>query len=238
MRVSGTAVLISTLLVLWLVKEPNRVAPDKKTSLLQDFGISLRSPVMTYLMCIVMVQTVFGAAISPVLTLHLRKLGGNPPDWLTGAVFAIPAFAFVVSAQRWARFGQRGGFEKTISIGLVGSALSIFSLYIAHSIWVFAFLYFATGLFIAAISPAASAITCFKVDEGFRGRAYGMQHSAALVGAFIAPLAASQIGASFGIPAIFVFVGTVFVIGWFVSSRMRASRADPPTFSPGADSCR
>lgn len=213
MRLSGIAVLISTLLVLLLVKEPNKVKPSEKTSLLQDFTISMRSPILSSILLTVMIGAMFAAAINPVLTLHLENLGGHIPAWLAGVVFSLPGVAFIMSAHLWTHLGERKSFERVVIIGLIGGAIGSFLLTTAHSIWLFASLYFAVGLWLAAISPSTAALICSRVDESFRGRAYGMQTSATMFGSLIAPLAATQIGTAFGIPAVFMFVGTVFIIG-------------------------
>jgi len=213
MQVAGTAVLISTLVVLWLVQEPNKTRPSEKTSLLQDFAISLKSPVQLSVMFAVMLAWVFGAAISPYLVLHLDALAKGLPSPVVGIVISLPAIAFVLVAHGWTRLGESKGYERGIVVGLVGGGLGVLSLALAHSIYAFAALYFVTGIWLAALSPSTAAITCTRVEESFRGRAYAIQQAAGTLGALLTPLVAAPIAKHFGIPAVFVFVSAIFLAG-------------------------
>lgn len=214
MQVSGAAVLFSTFIVWWFVKEPNKVKPAEKTSLLQDMITALRSPVQLAIMWALMIAAMFGAAISPYLTLYLKDM--RAAEWIVGVVFSLPAVAFVISAQVWTRFGEQRGWERAILIGLVGGAVGSALLAAMPVVWLFGIVYFIAGLWLASISPSTAAITCTRVNEDFRGRAYGVQQSASTLGALIAPLAAGRIGAEFGIRSIFVFVAVVMLGGAFV----------------------
>ncbi|MBI2844644.1 MAG: MFS transporter [Armatimonadetes bacterium] len=219
MRVSGTAALISTLMVWWLVHEPNKARPEK-TSLLQDLMLSVRSPVQVSMMWAVLLSWSFAAAINPYLTLHLRRLSSGAPDWLIGLVFPLPAAAFVLFAHRWTRFGERQGYERGILIGLIGAAVFVASLATAHTLWLFALLYFLAGIWLSALAPSVSGVTCTKIEETFRGRAYGMQQSAGTLGALVAPLAAAYIGAVWGTRSIFLLVGLCFILGSLIFTRL------------------
>lgn len=222
MRIAGVAVIVSTLLVWILVNEPNKVQPIEKTSLMQDFRTSVRSPIQSSLMFAVMLAWIYGAAIGPYLTLHLTKLNAGNPDWLIGTVYALPAVAFVLTARSWTSLGEQWGYERSIIIGLVGGAVGAVALAFARGIWSFGVLYFVTGVWLAAMAPSVSAITCTKVDESFRGRAYGLQQSAGTFGALIAPLVAAKVAASLGIEAIFVLNAAVLLIGAAVFRAMLA----------------
>ncbi len=224
MVVSGTAVLISTLVVWWLVQEPNKVVLVEKTSLIQDFGIAFRSKVQVAVLFAVMLSWSYGTAISPYLIGHLKSLGGDVPHWLStglsrmhmdlsGVIFSLPALAFVLSARAWTRVGASRGYDWTIIIGLAGGGIGALSLFLVRDIWIFGAIYFLTGLSMSTLGPSVAAVTCTKVDEAFRGRAYGIQQSVGTVGSLVAPLIASAIGGAWGRPAIFLFVGTMFLGG-------------------------
>jgi len=216
MVVSGTAVLISTLLVWLLVAEPNKVSVVEPTSLVQDFGIALRSRVQSSIMFVVMLSWGYGAAISPYLILHLESLGGDAPKWLPAAIFALPAAAFVLSAYRWTSTGEWWGYDRTILVGLLGGGMGALALFFVRDIWVFGLVYFATGVCTAALGPSIAAVTCTRIEESFRGRAYGIQQSAGTLGGLFAPLIAGAIATHWNRAAIFVFVGSVFLSGALV----------------------
>jgi len=228
MQWSGAAVVLSTILVWWLVSEPNKVQPTEKTSLVQDFGISVRSPIQLSVMFAVMLSWAFGAAISPYLAVHLQDMGVRQGDFLAYTVYSLPAVAFVLSAQAWTRFGERQGYDRGIFLGLIGGAAGAVSLVFAHSVWFFALLYFLAGLWLSALSPSIGAITCTEVEQGFRARAYGIQQSAGTLGALVAPLIAGALADRWGIPAIFIFVGAAFFAGAFIFRALAAKWARKP----------
>lgn len=217
MRISGIAVFIATLLVWWLVKEPNKTVPEK-TSLLQDFKIALRSPIQLSLLFATFLAWMFGSAISPLLVLHLKSILFGSPEFMVGIVYALPSVAFIILAHHWTSYGERRGFPKGIIIGLTGTAVGLVLLPFANTIWIFAPMYFFIGVWLAALAPSISGITCTRVDETFRGRAYAIQQSAGTFGGFLAPIAAGSIAGAFNnsIKPVFIFVAIVYVIGIFV----------------------
>lgn len=220
MIISGTAVLLSTLTVLLFVKEPNKVAPEKKTSLIEDFGIALKAPILGSLLITTMLVWMYSNSINPFLVLHLETLHGWSPWWLPAVTYSLPGIAFVLSAYRWSCIGQRWGYDRNIKIGFAGGAIGAVLLFLFHNVWAFAITYFITGLCLATLSPAVGAITCTKISEDFRGRAYGIQQSAGTLGAFLAVIMAGQVAKRFGYGAIFLFVGSLFFIGLIVFRRM------------------
>jgi DHA1 family multidrug resistance protein-like MFS transporter len=212
MVISGTAVLISTLTVWAFVKEPNKVKPSEKTSLLQDFKIAFASPVLSSLMVTIMAAWMFGNSINPFLVLHLETLSGARPWWLPAVVYSLPGIAFVLSAYRWSVVGQRWGYERNIVLGMIGGAIGAILLYTIHNIWIFAVVYFLTGLCLATLSPGVGAITCTKVAQEFRGRAYGIQQSAGTFASFFSVIIAGQIARAYHYGTVFLFVASAFVI--------------------------
>ncbi len=220
MVVSGSVDFIATLLVWWLVQEPNKPVPTEKTSLLQDFGIALRSPVQLSVLFAVFFAWIYSNAINPYLPLHLGDLGAA--RWLVGIIFILPAAAFLISAHYWTRLGERIGFERIIQIGFISSGVAVALLAAAPSIWAFAIIYFLSGLGIAAVQPGTAAITCTLVDESFRGRAYGIQQSAGTLGALMAPLAAGRVGSAYGLRSIFLAIGAVLLVGGFLFNALAA----------------
>jgi len=216
MQVSGTAVLICTLLVIWLVKEPNKVVEIEDSSLLQDFKTSLSSPILGSLMMAHLLQGFFMGGIGPILALYLGGLGDGASELQVGIIFALPAVAFLLTAHAWTRLGARTGYETGILVGLIGTAALCAILALPNSVILFSVLYLITGVFSSALQPSAGAIVCVRVDQSIRGRSYGMLTSATMIGALISPLVASNIAALLGYRSVFVFVGGLFLAGSLV----------------------
>jgi len=220
MVVSGTAVLVSTVLVWLLVQEPNKVSPTEKTSLIQDFGIALRSPLMTSLMLAMALTWMFGGSIGPFLVVHLDTLHGWCPWWLPGLIYSLPGVAFVLSAYRWSCLGQEWGYQRNILIGLTGGATGALILFLTHNVWMFAIIYFLTGICLATISPAVGAITCTRIPGEFRGRAYGIQQAAGTLGSMLAVLTVGRLVRPDHYFPVFLFVAALFLVGAVIFKSM------------------
>ncbi len=217
MRISGIAVLFSAILVWLMVQEPNKATTGEETSLLQDFVISFNSRILSSIMLTVMIYGIYIGAVNPILALHLTNMnGGHAPRWLAGFVFSLLPGAFILSAHSWSRLGERKGYNQTIQAGLLGAGACALALTFVKNVWIFSAIFFTAGIFLAALNPSTGAIICTKVGEHFRGRAYGMQTSANMIGNMIAPLLAARIGTWFGLPSVFTFVGITALIGSMV----------------------
>ncbi len=220
MHVSGTAVLISTLAVWALVSEPNKVAVAEKTSLLEDFKTAFRSPVLLSLIVAIGIAWSFGNSINPYLVVHLESLHGSRPWWLPALTYSLPGIAFVLTAYRWSIAGQKWGYDRNILIGMTGGAIGTLCLFATTNVWLFAVVYFATGICLATLSPGVGAVTCTRVPTEFRGRAYGIQQAAATLSALVSVLIAGQVAKTFGYSAVFLYVSLLFVAGLFTFRRM------------------
>ena len=220
MVISGMAVLLSTIAVSFLVQEPNKVSVKEKTSLVQDFRLAFKSPILISLMVTMMLVWTYGNSINPYLVLHIEKLHGWRPWWLPALTYSLPGIAFVLFAYRWSLQGQRWGYERNILIGLAGGALGAVLLFSIHNVWAFAVTYFITGIFMSTLSPSVGAVTSTQVPAAFRGRAYGIQQSAGTCASFLAILTAGQVARVFGYGAVFLFVACVFLTGLMVFRSM------------------
>ncbi len=213
MVVSGTAVALSTLVVGLIVSEPNKPKDVERTSMLHDFTHSVKDPIQSSLLLAVLFATVLIATCAPFLAVYLQGLGDNVTDFTVGAVFALPALAFALSARKWAHLGEKHGFDKTILAGLIGGTVFTAMLFFTRNIYLFAGVFFMAGLFFAALMPSIGAATCLLVDEKIRGRVYGIQQSAMMTGHLVLPLVAGQVARTAGIPSLFLLSAALTGIG-------------------------
>ena len=213
MQVSGAAVLLSTLLVWWLVKEPHKPEIAEPTTLLQDFVVSMRSRVLGSVLMIGAVAGIVGGAVSPILVLHLSGLDGGVSVATTGIVLSLPPLALLMTTLLWTKLGESRGHHLAIRVGMTGGGLALLALACSRDIYLFSAIYFISGALLASATPCSAAIILHKVPISFRGRAYGMQQSAAMLGALVGPIAASYIGGRLGLASVFVFTGVVTIAG-------------------------
>lgn len=232
MQIAGTAILIAVLLVWWLVEERNKPTDPDDTSLLQDFTTGVRSPMQLSLMLVTFLTWTVSLAAGPYLALHLKGLAAGGPDWLLGVMYSLPAGAFVLTAHLWADMGERIGHHRTIFVGMLAGGIMMLALTLTRSIWLFGAMYFAAGVWIAALSPSSAALTSARIIEAFRGRAYALQLSAGTLGGLIAPLVCAQLIAAYGTPAMFFYPGASLIFGAVVFKRLVRRWNEHDTLAP------
>jgi len=240
MQASSAACLIATILVWLLVEEPNKAKSTEKTSLVEDFMASVRSPIISATMVASMAAWASTATINFCLTLYLKELSSSVTEWQAGLVVSLPALAFVLSAQMWTRRGETWSFERSVVVGFIGAGVTALGLYMTRSVVAFAIAFFVFGMWQAAVSPSVSSITCLRVKDTFRGRAYGMQQASGTFGGLVAPLTAGWIGASFGMSSLFLFVSAILFAGaasFHILNRNKATVPCEALSRPEATTC-
>lgn len=225
MRFSGTAVAICTLLVILLVKEPNRVVQTDRMTMLEDIKLALKSPAIYSLMLPMFLAGSFGTTVMSMLSLHLQGMSGDAPSWFKGVVFACPAIALAATAYLWTRFGEKHKFTTSMGLGLTGAAIATVLLTFMGNTWAFAGVFLVAGIFLASLSPSMGALICTEVTDEFRARAYGLLSATSMLGAFLIPFPAALIASKLGTHYIFAYVGILFLIGSFIYPSMLKKNA-------------
>jgi DHA1 family multidrug resistance protein-like MFS transporter len=204
--------LLCTLFVLVLVEEKEKTSTRPTTTLWQDTVMTLTHPVLFVVMVTVAFTAFATSAIQPMLAVYLATMPGDAAKWLSGVIFSLPGIAFVIMAGFWTRLGERKGFTRLIPMALVLSAVAAFSLSFAGTMSSFAILYFALGMFVAALRPSAAALIATRVEDSFQGMAFGMQQSAFTFGGFVGPVFSGVVGAATDTRWLFAWIGVVLTL--------------------------
>ena len=213
LKASALILFTSTLAVGLFVREEKTEALAERSTIKEDLQIVFDSPVMRVVLVTILLANILTLSVTPILTLYLRDLSPTMSGAMSGAIFSLPGIAFVLTAYRWSSWGERQGYDKPILAGFIGAGTAMALLALAPSIWWFGAGYFAYGLFAAALTPSAACLIATRIPEDFRGRAYGVQQSAGMLGGLIGPIAAGWVGDRFGLNYIFIFTGVVSLAG-------------------------
>jgi len=84
MQISALATAIATILVIFLVQEPNKVEITKQTSMIQDVITGFRSKLLIALMLPVFLEGAFATGVNSQMALHLPLLSYTAPAWYHG----------------------------------------------------------------------------------------------------------------------------------------------------------
>jgi MFS transporter, DHA1 family, multidrug resistance protein len=213
------------------VREEFTPPPKGERNLLQDVQAALTNPLLMAVIVITTASMASVMSLEPVLVPYAKRLAGpGSPDWLAGLLYALPGVSFIALAPFWARRGNQVGFERTIALGLLGSALLYALQALAGGAWQLGALRLLAGVTGAAIGPGVAALLATAVPPELRGRAFGLNQAASAAGSIVGPLLGGFIGSFVDARAVFLVAGLIYLGGYLwvkrvVAPRLRAAGA-------------
>lgn len=231
--VSGVAVLIATLAVLFFVKEPKlhtdesnedgkSKQPIKSTSLREDFKAVQQQPVLVRLLWIFFFMQCAIMMLQPILALYVGDMQGTMEGAaiISGTILSIGGLAGSLTTNIWVRIGERRGYFKTISYCMLGSGVVLLLQSLPVGIWWFGVLQVLIGSCIVGINPSLSAAVTLNTDPSFRGRMFGMTTTAQQFGSMVGPVFASIVSTYVGISYVFSITGLLLLYMGFQARKM------------------
>ncbi|MFZ5823186.1 MAG: MFS transporter [Bacillota bacterium] len=226
LRVASLLVLLAAVLVIVGVKERVLGAGKARTSVIQDLKLAVSNKTLFALMVSAMMINASIQSLEPILVnfvpelrqeqfllafTHLLFGRGDAHAFIAGFIFSLPAMATVIAAPRWARLGERLGFAKLLSLGLMAAGLLVLPQSLVATAGWLILLRFLYGLMTAAVQPAVNATLAEVVHPSFRGRAYGINTSAMFIGAVLGPTLGGYVADGFGPRAVFLVTGAMLM---------------------------
>ena len=231
--VSGIAVLIATLAVLFFVKEPKlqsagdagkaqSAQPNKSTSLREDFKAVREQPVLVRLLWIFFFMQCAIMMLQPILSLYVGDMQGTMEGAaiISGTILSIGGLAGSLTTNLWVRLGERRGYFRTISYCMLGSGVVLLLQSLPVGIWWFGVLQVLIGSCIVGINPSLSAAVTLNTDPSFRGRMFGMTTTAQQFGSMVGPVFASIVSTYIGISYVFSITGVLLLYMGFQARKM------------------
>lgn len=231
--VSGIAVLIATLAVLFFVKEPKlqsagdtgkaqSAQPTKSTSLREDFKAVREQPVLVRLLWIFFFMQCAIMMLQPILSLYVGDMQGTMEGAaiISGTILSIGGLAGSLTTNLWVRLGERRGYFRTISYCMLGSGVVLLLQSLPVGIWWFGVLQVLMGSCIVGINPSLSAAVTLNTDPSFRGRMFGMTTTAQQFGSMVGPVFASIVSTYIGISYVFSITGLLLLYMGFQARKM------------------
>ena len=231
--ISGIAVFIATLAVLFLVKEPKLEVenttskeqskqPAKATSLREDFKSVQEQPVLVRLLWIYFFMQCVIMMLQPILALYVGDMQGTMEGAaiISGTILSIGGLAGSLTTNIWVRIGERRGYFKTISYCMLGSGVVLLLQSLPVGIWWFGVLQVLIGSCIVGINPSLSAAVTLNTDPSFRGRMFGMTTTAQQFGSMVGPVFASIVSTYVGISYVFSITGLLLLYMGFQARKM------------------
>jgi len=226
MRVASLLVLLAAVLVIFGVKETVLGAGKARTSVMQDLKLAVSNKRLLALMIAAMMISASIQSLEPILSnfvpmleqegfitglTHLLFGTGDAHEFIVGFIFSLPAIATVLAAARWAKLGERIGFARLLSLGLLAAGLLILPQSLVTTVGWLILLRFLYGLMTAAVQPSVNATLAGVVHPSFRGRAFGINTSAMFIGSVVGPTLGGWVADGFGPRAVFWVTGLLLL---------------------------
>lgn len=228
--VSGIAVFIATLAVLFFVKEPriaskkveDTTATKQKTSLREDFKAVSEKTVLVRLLWIFFFMQCAIMMLQPILALYVGDMQGTMEGAaiISGSILSIGGLAGALTTNLWVRIGERRGYFQTISYCMISSGIVLLLQSLPVGIWWFGVLQVLIGSCIVGINPSLSAAVTLNTEPGFRGRMFGMTTTAQQFGSMVGPVFASLVSTYIGISYVFSITGALLLYLGFQARRL------------------
>ena len=240
MRVAGTLDLLAVLLVILVVKEKIIGAGKTRTSVISDIKLAVSNRRLAALMVSALLIQAGLQSLQPILSNFIPTLSqegwvqafthlffgeGDATDFVVGFIFSLPAIATVLTAPRLAGVGERIGFARLLSVGLMAAGLLILPQSLVQTVGWLMLLRFVFGIATAAVQPSVNASLAEAVHPSFRGRAYGINTSAMNLGSVVGPSLGGWVADAFGPRAVFVVTGLMLMIASTWVRRMLVNRS-------------
>jgi MFS transporter, DHA1 family, multidrug resistance protein len=231
---AGVLVFLSSLLVVFWVKEYKFVPAKTRTGIVQTMKDASANPTLRLALLLTTLTSFSIMTIEPVLPLYISHMTSSSKNTslIAGLVFSLAGIASVMFAPRWGRMADKQGFRRVLLIGLIGGGIGNLLQIPFENVWAFSTVRFLYGVFFCAVFPALNGFVVQSTDSTFRGRAFGLSQTANQVGNMLGPLVGGVVGGLYGTHSVFSLTGILLLltlsVGWR-GFRARPLKSNPPS---------
>lgn len=204
--ITGTVLLITTILTIFLVKED--FTPVYKTEMLSTREIFKKIPNLQVLIGLFVTSLILQigvTSISPILTLYIRQLSGDSSNilFVSGLIVSVSGVSAILSSPTLGRIGDRVGNHKVLLFGLVLSLLCFIPMGFVTSPFQLGLLRFLLGFSTGALMPSINTLISKITPMEGVSRIYSYNQMFSNFGQVMGPMVGSTVAHSFGYRAVF-----------------------------------
>lgn len=219
--VAGITLFIVTAAIAIFVKEPQieSAAPVKVTSFKEDLQEARRNKVLRHILGLYFLVQSAMLMLQPIVAIYVGELKGSMEGaaMLAGSILSGGGVMGMIMTNVWAAYGQRKGYFKVISYGLLGTGTVLLLQSLPFGLWWFGILQLLIGVFIVGIFPSLGSAMTVNTDPSVRGRVFGLATTSQQLGNMMGPLFASVVATYWGTSYVFLVAGIgMMLIGYLV----------------------
>ncbi|MBO0476799.1 multidrug efflux MFS transporter [Vagococcus sp. DIV0080] len=212
--VTGTILLINTLLTAFFVKEDFKPIPKKNMMSTKEVFQSVKNPsVLIGLFVTTLILQIGITSISPILTLYIRQLGGDMDNilFVSGLIVSVAGVSTFISSPILGKIGDRIGSQRVLFSGLILSFLCILPMAFVETPFQLGVLRFLMGFSTGALMPSINALISQSTPAAGVSRIFSFNTMFTNFGQVAGPLVGSTVANGFGYSAVFVATSLLIV---------------------------
>lgn len=228
--ITGALLFAASLLAWIVVKEsfnPAEASKKPRTSMVASFKELVKIPQIPALYAVTSGIQISMMSSMLLIPLFVQELHGNERlAFYAGLVGAITGFSNMLASPVLGRMADRIGYQRILTICLIGAALSFIPQAFVTNIWQLLTFRFLLGLFMGGMMPAVNALLRSYTPSAMVSRSFGFNSSFLGLGNIIGPMSGALLSGWVGIRGIFLFAFLVLVAnaGWtLVTLRKKSS---------------
>ena len=219
--VAGITLFIVTAAIAIFVKEPQMESetPVKTTSFSEDLQAAKQNKVLLHILGLYFLVQAVMLMLQPIVAIYVGELKGSMEGaaMLAGSILSGGGVMGMIMTNVWAAYGQRRGYFRVISYGLMGTGTVLLLQSLPFGLWWFGVLQLLIGVFIVGIFPSLGSAMTGNTDPSVRGRVFGLATTSQQLGNMIGPLFASIVATYWGTSYVFLVAGIgMMIIGYLV----------------------
>ena len=219
--VAGITLFIVTAAIAIFVKEPQMESetPVKTTSFSEDLQAAKQNKVLLHILGLYFLVQAVMLMLQPIVAIYVGELKGSMEGaaMLAGSILSGGGVMGMIMTNVWAAYGQRRGYFRVISYGLMGTGTVLLLQSLPFGLWWFGALQLLIGVFIVGIFPSLGSAMTVNTDPSVRGRVFGLATTSQQLGNMIGPLFASIVASYWGTSYVFLVAGIgMMIIGYLV----------------------
>ncbi len=219
--VAGITLFIVTAAIAIFVKEPQMEseASVKTTSFSEDLQAAKQNKVLLHILGLYFLVQAVMLMLQPIVAIYVGELKGSMEGaaMLAGSILSGGGVMGMIMTNVWAAYGQRRGYFRVISYGLLGTGTVLLLQSLPFGLWWFGALQLLIGVFIVGIFPSLGSAMTVNTDPSVRGRVFGLATTSQQLGNMIGPLFASIVATYWGTSYVFLVAGIgMMIIGYLV----------------------
>lgn len=212
-KITGTLLLISTILTIFFVKEDFQpVKKEDRKSIKQIVNKMEFSSILLGLFVTTLVLQIGMTSITPIETKFIQTLETNTTNilFVSGLVLSVSGLSAFFASPRLGRLGDRYGNQNLLIGGLIGLMCCILPMSIVQTPFQLGFLRFLLGFSTGALMPSINSILSKITPKEGVSRIFGINQMFQNSGQVLGPIVGSTIASHSGYR--WVFVGTSVII--------------------------